>query len=455
MSIETICGLLIAILAIPVALKADWSSVGTLNIPQHSYSFLAATPDGNLLATTYNAEPEGGRTRPMPALLIRNPMSDAPEVVELSRLPFEPLRGYSGIACDSSGSYYVSADTGYGESSFVCKFYPDGNLDRTFGSGGFLRVNRRTQGIDIIGDYLLVAVEWGEILVCDAKSGMVLNRIPPGWAEASPLYVRDIAVDPMSLRLFGVVQGGLVTWGGGTPWQPNRYQFRQVTQFVRPPRSGEGITVDPVKRTVLLSHSPGNVLLEIHGNGRVITYPIPTAAANAQLSDAILSFDGTTLFISDLEGRTIHVMRRDVEAVIARMQDSRPVAASARPLTATTETVPPPTWHRVYTEALELARNENRPMIIYFRREGVTRCKEVEEQILLTNDFNSRVGRAVCVFENVEQDRLLAYRFGVYQVPHLVFLDPRGETKAEFRFDIGADEVYAVMEALSGSGVGR
>lgn len=449
------CGL---ILVVPTIGRADWYSAGTLNIPPHPYSFLAATPDGNLLAATFNSEPAGGRTRDLPALLIRNPMRENPDVVELSRMPFEPLRGYGGIACDSSGSYYISADTGNGGSSFVCRFQADGSLDRSFAAGGFLRINRRMQGIDIIGEYLLIAVEWGEIIVCDANSGMMINRLMPGRASTSPVYVRDIAVDPKSLRVFGVAQGGLVTWGGGMPWRPNSYSFRQLTPFERQPRAGEGVSVDPIKRTVLFTHSPGNNLLEVHGSGRVETYNVPTAQADAQLSDSILSFDGSTLFISDLEGRKIHVMRRDVDAVIKRM-DSQLEAAQARASTGggatITDAAPAPTWHRSYTVALEMARNENRPMIIYFRSEQSSRCRDIEEKILLTNDFNSRVDRSICVFENVDKDRLLAYRFGVYRVPHIVFLDPHGGTIAEYRFDIEPDQVFSAMETLSALGMGQ
>ncbi|MCC5877869.1 MAG: thioredoxin family protein [Candidatus Sumerlaeia bacterium] len=454
-SVVILCGVLVGI---PSELRGDWSSAGTLNIPPHPYSFLAATPDGNLLAATFNSEPAGGRTRNLPALLIRNPMSNNPEVVELSRMSFEPLRGYGGIASDSSGAYYVSADTGSGETSFVCRFLSDGSLDRSFASGGFLRVNRRLQGIDIIGDYLLIAVEWGEIMVCDANTGMMINRLMPGRAATSPVYVRDIAVDPKSLRVFGVSQGGLVTWGGGMPWRPNSYTFRQLTPFERQPRAGEGVSVDPIKRTVLFTHSPGNNLLEVHGSGRVETYNVPTAQSDAQLSDSILSFDGSTLFISDLEGRKVHVMRRDVDAVIKRM-DAQLEAAQARASTGSgatiTESAPAPTWHRSYTDAMEKARNENRPMIIYFRSEQIPRCKEVEEKILLTNGFNSRVDRAICVFENVDQDRLLAYRFGVYRVPHIVFLDPRGGTIAEYRYDIDSEQVFTAMESLSSLGGGQ
>jgi hypothetical protein len=315
-----------------------------------------------------------------------------------------------------------------------------------------LQLNRRCLGLDIIGGYLLVAVDWGEVMICDTRTGRILNHLKSN--SSTPIYVRDLAVDPKSLRIFGVAQGGLVTWGGGTPWTLNTYNFRQVTPFALKPRSGEGVSVDPVKRTVLIAHSPGNVLQEIHGDGKVLSYPVPTAASNAQLSDSILSFDGSTLFISDLIGMKIHVMKRDINRVIA--ESRLPVITPAPDRTPNlTANAAAPTWHRSYTSAMEVARNNSRPMLIYFRSGSVPRCQEVEENLLLTSDFNQRVDKAVCVFENVDNDRLLAYRFGVFRVPHVVVLDHAGETRAEFRFDIEREKLFSAMDYVNQPVQGR
>lgn len=429
--------------AISAPAQGQWVSQGTLNIPKHSYSFLAATPSGDVLAATYNTNAAAGQTRELPALLIKDPMNVAPQVIELCRTTFDPQRGYSGIACDPTGSFFVAGDTGDATTSFVKKFKYNGSPDTTFGKGGEIHPGHRCLGLDTIGNHLLLAVDWGQIQMYDLSTGQLRNVVKS--TGSAPALVRDIAIDPKSLRLFGVAQGGLVTWGGGSPWLPEGYKFRTVVEPMRKPRAGEGVSIDPLRRTVLITHTPGNELVEVAGNGARQTYPISSAAADSQLSDSVLSFDGSTLFVSDLIGMQVHMLKRDVALVAQAMRNSAgpmpsPEATLAQP-------APPVNWVKSYSEALEQARANKQPMIVYFRLGTVGKCAEVEKGILLSDDFKQRARGYVCVFENVDKDRLLAYRFGVFQVPHIVVLDPTGDTISDFRYDIVPRDLYGAMDA--------
>ncbi len=426
--------------------ETQWRPEGTLAVPPFAYSFLAATPRGDLLAATFNSSNPGDPPMELPALLIRNPTSARPEVVELSRHPFEPQRGYGGIASDADGNYFVSGDTGEASTSFVRKFREDGTPDRSFANGGVLRPGRRCMGLEVLGDFLLVTADWGQVLVFDAETGRPIGATarPP-----RPIYVRDIAIDPRSMRIFGVAQGGVVTWGRAAPWEASNYYFRPISQSRTEPRAGEGISVDPFRRTVLITPVRGNTLLEIEGSGRVTRTVVTTADSNAHLCDNVISFDGTVLFVSDILDRKIHVLRRPLpqeEPVVAR---ATPRTTTDETTTDTGETAPRPTWHRSYTDVVQMAREENRPMIVYFRRPDFDPCTELEREVLLTNEFNRRAQNFVCVFEDVTRSRLLAYRFGAHRIPHLVILDPQGETLAEFSFDIPADALFAAMEAAN------
>lgn len=438
LALATLC------LVVGAAKLPAWDSVGALKIPKYNYNFLAATPNGDLLAATFNSSAAGAAERPLPALLIRNPGEAKPEVVSLCLTPFEAQRGYSGIACDATGSFFVSGDTGNSATCFIRKFKADGSPDTAFGSGGEVRPARRCLGVDIAPDVLCVAVDWGEILLLDAKTGAAKGKVPklPGT-----IYIRDIAMDPKSMRIFGVAQGAIYTWGGGTPWNPEAYRSRQVSEKAGELRAGEGLSIDPLQRTVLTTPIPGNQLVEVYGNGQRIAYTVTSAQPKTHLADSVLSFDGSMVFLSDMIGQQIHAMRRDVGSIIAS-RVTPTLVLNAAALSSATGTANALKWNPSYNAVVQETRQAGKPMIVYFRRPKVPRCEEFEKRVVLTPAFASSATNNdfVCVFQDAALDRLLAYRFGVYQVPHLVVLDAKGETKAEFGPDADPKAVYSAMQ---------
>lgn len=423
-----------------------WEPRGVLNVPAHNYSFLAATPSGDLLAATFNSQAPGQPPRQLPALLIRDAGGN-PQVVQLALNTFDPQRGYSGVASDAAGSFYLSADTGNAATCFIRKYKPDASPDPAFGSAGELRVGRRTLGIDVLGEYLLVAVDWGEIMVLDIKTGRYIGNVPKVGNE----FVRDIAIDPRTLSIFGVAKGGVIKWRNGTPWEPGKYLSEQLMSPAGEVRSGEGIYIDPVGGLALLTPVPGNTLLQVPMNGgQPLRTVIPAADSKTHLADSVLSFDGTRLYVSDMNGQKIHVLVR--EQPVQQMTVAAPTVGSNQPTPPppppTTGPVPAPTWHRSYTDAIEIARRENKPMAVYFRRRGFERCESFEKGVLLTDAFNRRAQGYVCVFEDVADNQLLAYRFGVLRVPHLAILDRAGQTRASFTWDINTDQLFQAMESV-------
>lgn len=433
------------VLLIPALSPAEWQSVGKLNVPPYFYSFLAPTPDGNLLAVTINSSDLKSAPKEIPALLIVNPASGNPRVLELSRVAFESQRGYGGVACDEEGNFYVSGDTGQVETSFIFKYNSDGTPNTQFGTNGQLFPGRRCLGMDVFGPYLLVAMDWGRIWVFDRFTGRKVSELKQ---TPSPFYMRDIAIDPKSLRIFGVAEGGLLTFGNGAPWAPEQYQFKQLSQKTSEARSGEGVSIDPLRRTVLNTPIPGNVLNEVQGNGAVNRYLIATAAQDAHLADSVLSADGQFLFVSDMKARTIHVMQRNVDKIIAAtgQVSSRGTTTSV----GSTGSIPTPEWSLSYETAIEDARKQQRPVIVYFRSQGVT--DDFEKNVILTDPFNKRAndGKFVCVFEDVSKSRLLARGFGVYRVPHISIIYPNGTVAKDFTYNINAEELFNTMETVSG-----
>ena len=425
---------------------AQWTPAGTLGIPKHPYSFLAATPKGDLLAATFNNNAAGDPPKEMPALLIRNP-DTKPEAVVLCAESFESARGYGGLACGPDGSFYVSGDTGKDDTCFVKKFLPTGQPDTTFGRNGEIRPKKRTLGMDMIGDSLLVAVNWGKIDVMNAKTGVLTGQITPG---PSSLFLRDVAIDPKSMRVFGVAKGSVVTWGGSgaAPWTPGVYQFRKLTPEVGELRSGEGISMDPINRTVLITPIPGNKLLEIYGSGRVVTSVVSSAAPNAHLADSSMSFDGTRIYVSEMLARQIHVLRRTLKEGANNTPAAAGVVAAA-PEVPGAAPAAKVTWNPSYEAIVKQARSEGKPMVVYFRNARVPKALSFEKETLLTDGFNRRAEGFVCVFEDVAKSGLIAYRFGVTRVPAIYILDKDGNTVLETQFNINRDQLFATMEKLT------
>lgn len=424
-------------IAPPVQAASNWESAGTVALPQWNYTFLSATPSGNLLAVTVNSAAADSPPKDLPALLIRNPSGPSPEVVELCRTSFAPNRGYGGIACDPSGSFFVSGDTGETATSFIRKFSENGAPDATFGTRGEIRPNRRCLGVEVFSEYLLVAMDWGRIGVFRTDNGSMIGELPK---TSENWFLRDVTIDPKSLRVFGSGEGGILTWGRGTPWAPLQYDFRVLAPRSAQPRAGEGLSIDPIRRSVLISPIPGNTLCEVHGSGAIDRYQVLSAAPDTHLSDSVMSFDGTTLFISDARDRKIHRMSR-------RIADTGAAAQIQTVANATTGGVPSAAWVPSYEDSVRQARDAGQAMLVYFRKADVKNCADFEAGVLKTDQFNINAPGMVCVFEDISLSPLLAYKFGVYRVPHIVLLDRTGNQVAEYRHPIAPEELFKAMQS--------
>jgi hypothetical protein len=307
--------------------------------------------------------------------------------------------------------------------------------------------------MDILGEYLFLAVDWGLIQVYRVTTGEMIGQIPKATES---VFLRDIAIDPRSMRIYGVAAGGVVVWENGTPWEPNKYSYRRITPDAGEVRSGEGISIDPPTQFALVNPVPGNTLLEVGPEGVVNRTTITSASPSTHLVDSVLSFDGTTLFVSDMIGKKIHILRRSLSdqggADFVPPAPTSAVPSTPVPAVPTTAAVaaaiPQVAWYSSYTSVVEAARRQELPMVVYFRRAGFPKCEEFESACLMGPQFAQRAQRFICVFEDIDANRLLAHRFGVFRVPHLAILDKRGEPRATFTFNIKPDDVYRAMDSM-------
>ena len=432
-----------------LALGDQWAPGIRLNIPQYPYGFLTASPSGDLLITTINTTTQ---PREIPALLIKNPTTAQPTVIELCKVGFQSQRGFGGIACDQEGYFYLSGDTGDRATCFVQKYTPSGQVDSRFGVNGTIKPQRRCLGLDVVGKYLLLAVDWGEILIFESPTGIQTGIIK---RPSIDYFVRDISIDPTTMNIFGVARGGIVVWHGGSPWEPNKYTF---DEWMPAPaagivRAGEGISFDPIKRAALITPAPGNTLFEVSGKGSVNQAVISIVASNKHLADSCLSFDGNTLFVTDIISHSIYTMTRvltneSTTITPTYVMSTTTVKPIPTPLQQTAEKIPRVEWHRSYLQAVEQARRQQRPMIVYFRKNGFPKCIDVENNILLTDEFNRIAQNYVCVFEDVAYNTLTAYRLGVYRVPHIQVQDAQGNIIGRIVFNINRDNLFKIIPAI-------
>lgn len=424
-----------------VPLWAQWQPVGTLDLPDYAYSFLATTPDGNLLAATFNNQSMESKNKVrIPALLIESPKYPNPKVTQLCMFEFENQRGYGGIASDNWGNFFVSGDTGERDTSFFAKFDSEGKIVREFGRRGVVFPKRRCLGIEVLGRFLFLAVDWGEILVFDSKTGKLSGKVPPAPGE---VYLRDVAINPRTLELFGVAKGGVIRWSKGVPWSPEKYQISRVSPEMGILRSGEGIGIDPFTGRILISPIPGKVLQEITEEGIVAQTVVTTTLANAHLADSVLSFDGKTLYLSDMAAKKIHILQR--QSVSPRKLQ---VVKGSGKQAGNQGAVKPVKWFRSYSKVVQAARDRQLPMVVYFGSQNVGKCQEVQESLFKTENFQRKAQDFVCVYEDVASNRLMAYRLGVYRVPHVILLGRNGETVGEYTFNINPGDVFDKMEKI-------
>lgn len=422
---------------------AQWRFGGRVNLPDYHYSFLATNPQGNLLAVTFNTSRE--HDAELPALLIRNPTSSRPEVIELSRETFSFLRGYSGVACDDFGNYYVSSDNGISETSFIRKYLPDGTPDNSFGSAGRIRPGLRVLGIDVVSNYLFAAVEWGIIHIYNINDGSFVAQIRSN--DAVGLYIRDISVEPTTMDIYGIVQGGVVVWQGGSPWNPGGYSFRIVTeQQIDEPRSGEGILFDPVERRVIISPRSEPTLQFVNSNGLSSGIVLRGLRPGAAFCDSALSYDSRTLFISDMSLQSIYYMQRPLE-------DSSIVDASVSTTEDVPEITPPSTplqplrWYTSYNDALKISRQQNKPMVLYFGKRDLPQGRKVEQEVLISDAFNYYAQGFIPIRIDADRDPMLGIRLGVYRLPTILVADARGDILGRFVYNIDKEQLFRTLRA--------
>jgi DNA-binding beta-propeller fold protein YncE len=145
----------------------EWEFETLISVPYSNTLFLARDAQDNVYVTSFNSS---SRSAEVIAFQISDAAAAQPQVRAFDRFLAPPGRGYAGVAVDDKGGVYVSADQGDGNPSFIRKFGPALDPDKTFGYGGILASKQvRVLGLATYQNYLVVGVNWGRFLVLDTS----------------------------------------------------------------------------------------------------------------------------------------------------------------------------------------------------------------------------------------------------------------------------------------------
>ncbi|QDT39542.1 thioredoxin family protein [Stratiformator vulcanicus] len=84
-------------------------------------------------------------------------------------------------------------------------------------------------------------------------------------------------------------------------------------------------------------------------------------------------------------------------------------------------------WQRDFDTALQIAKRDQKPLLVHFYADWCVPCKRMEREVLHTDEVTRIVGQSVVGVQlNSDHNRDLASRFGVSSIPADVFVAPDG-----------------------------
>lgn len=434
---------------------SEWSYVKTIPTMGYTPYVLAVTPTGDVVTGAFNTDLVPGQDgmADVPVIYIKNPLSENPEFFRVCSNKFPAKRGYSGVAVDEQGNFYVSADTGEARTSWIRKFKSNGQPDSTFGVNGEISDSDRFLGLALSGKYLITTGGFAKLKVYNSETGKLIGQAPVPPAPVPT--IRDISVDPATQNVYGVDQGAVWVWEGGTFDQPTKYTLSRVTENRQPSIAGEGIGFDPVTQRALIPFQVKSSLTTVGADKSVQeSVVIEPATKKTLIADAVLLADGKTLFVSDLFNRAVQVMHRGESAeaaaslpalepgVVSSVEARRdsPATDAGKPAAAPTDG-----WVTDYDAAQKQSKAENKPLLLYARAADASKCQKLESEYLKSPEFLQASSNYVRCWLDVGKNGVLAQQLGIFRVPHIAIYDPNGNRRTQFP---GVRDTSEVTKAL-------
>lgn len=300
----------------------DWTYESSIGVPYANTLFLARDVSNNVYVTTFNSTKT---PREVVAFKITNATGPRPTVTAFDKFVAPPNRGYSGVAVDNSGSIYLTADQGDGAASFIKKFTPDLQVDTSFGSRGVLATKEiRLLGVTTSRGRVIIAASWARLIFISVN-GEYLGMTPELPKEQQAL-IRDIDIIPSTQEIVGVDRDSVYIFTGGTLEDFQSYHVRALARGAGQPAAGAGIfynpAVDRIYYTINQGHKLGSISRSAPSQQTIQNVGIEQGIS--QPADAVVSSDGKTLFVSDLQGsQVVRYRAGGVSAVVSAPSSER------------------------------------------------------------------------------------------------------------------------------------
>lgn len=172
--------------------------------------------------------------------------------------------------------------------------------------------------------------------------------------------------------------------------------------------------------------NPRRLLLAVLGAGMAVTATCAASGCHGTSSDDAVA------------------ARRGTEHVAARHAVPEPPAASpVVPMAAvadgsdSTSTAAEPVWQTNYKEALALAAERNRPVLLRFTAEWCVPCQVMDRSVFADRQVQAALAEHVIPLKlDIDEERSadVARRFGVRGIPTLLLVDAGGEELARGGF---------------------
>lgn len=106
-------------------------------------------------------------------------------------------------------------------------------------------------------------------------------------------------------------------------------------------------------------------------------------------------------------------------------------------------------WYKNYDEGQKAAREQNKPMLVYFWTVWCKFCQTLHEEVypdpeisrILKEDF-------VLVAVDLDENKVDARRFGVQYPPYLIFLTPEGKQIATIPGYVSREQLLPILRQI-------
>lgn len=416
---QTILILLLWMIGLPIFAQ-EWVLKKTISTRGETPLYITCKSSNLIYYTTFNSSKDEGVAR---IISITDPLGRA-EVKVIDTQKFPSQRGYSGIAVTPAGALYISAEAGTPEQSFIKKFTPEGAPDINFGNRGVLQgTTNRFFGIDVIDNYLLVAVDWGTILILDGKTGKLLNTLN----APQSLFIRDIAINPNTKEIYAVAAASIYKWAGGTLDNPASYKF--VPLLINKegqPKSGEGIFFEPFYGYIYATLSLGE-----QQRGLQIVTPDGKFIGRIHhldlIGDCAISPDGDLLFLTGVHNQQIYCFNRKGSAY--ERQDFSSRFGTQTSTVTTGLPVADSLWRTNLPDAFAEIIHSSSPYkylaAVFYSSDNLPSQQFITS--LLTDEFRRQFPQILWTKIDVKLYPGFLSSYSVFRVPTIIVFNARGE----------------------------